>query len=104
MGEHEKIINRIKDLLNTCGQWPTVVQFDFITNHLLQEGFPIDQAATQAVRKSAPNTIMVVKIEGELDYVKMDRTGDIEIYGYFDADCDTQVRCPTAKAGGLQKP
>ena len=97
MDAYEKIINSIKGLINRwnslCNLPPNVALFGYIVDHLIQEekDIQVDLVATQAVRKTAPNTILVVKISGEFSFVKMDRHGDIDIYDYYTADCDTQL-------------
>jgi hypothetical protein len=97
MDAHEKIITSIKNLINRwnslCNLPPNVALFGYIVDKLIQEekDIHVDLEATQAVRKLAPNTIVVVEVESDLYYVNMERNGDIDIYEYFAADCDIQL-------------
>ena len=97
MEEYNKLISRIGSLITA---WNSVLThsdelFDFVVSRLTDEGFSVDQAATQAARQSAPNVIVVVALEGGLHYVKIDLDGDLDgdLYadGYNGPDCDTQL-------------
>jgi hypothetical protein len=90
MDAYEKIIRICREMAAESNlQAPAL--FDAIAARLVAEGVCVDQAATQAVRTTAPNSVVVVKTDDILDFIKMDRKGDFDLYGYCGPDCDTQL-------------
>ncbi|QEM66715.1 hypothetical protein FO488_00130 [Geobacter sp. FeAm09] len=63
--------------------------FDGMVERMVKEGVHVDQAATQQARALAPNVIVVIEVDGDLEYLKMDSLGNIEQIGYDLPNCDT---------------
>lgn len=94
MEKHMEIIEDILKLsrnISEPGKGVSLGIFDLMVSEMVGRGVQVDQAATQAARALAPNVIVVIEVDGELEYISIDIDGDLNVCTYCGPNCDTQL-------------